>query len=51
MPEDRALLDDYARMGIDRVLVPVSDMAGLATAIRTPEETRDWSGLISQYAG
>ncbi|WP_281019039.1 MULTISPECIES: LLM class F420-dependent oxidoreductase [unclassified Minwuia] len=50
MPEDRALLEDYARMGIDRVLVPVSDMAGLATAIRTPEETRDWSGLISQYA-
>lgn len=51
MPEDRALLEDYARMGVDRVLVPVSDMAGLATAIRTPEETRDWSGLISQYAG
>ena len=24
---------------------------GLATAIRAPEETRDWSGLISQYAG
>ncbi len=50
MPVDRSLLDDYARMGVDRVLVPVSDMAGLGVAIANPDEAKDWTELIERYA-
>ncbi|MGE0765586.1 MAG: LLM class F420-dependent oxidoreductase [Hyphomicrobiaceae bacterium] len=46
-------LDDIpalAAMGVDRVLVPVTAMAGLAPVVKTPEDALDWRGKIAKYA-
>ena len=46
-------LDDIpalVAMGVSRVMVPVSPMAGLATAIATPEDALKWRDTIAKYA-
>ncbi|MBS0241543.1 MAG: LLM class F420-dependent oxidoreductase [Proteobacteria bacterium] len=46
-------LDDLpalAAMGVKRVLVPVSPMAGLATAISSPDDALKWKDRIARHA-
>ena len=50
MPEDPAVLKDYAKRGVDRVLVPVSSLTGLASGIDKPEDALKWQSLIEDYA-
>ena len=50
MPDDPDLIPEYAAAGIDRVLVPVSPMAGLKTAIKSPDEVPAWRDIIDKYA-
>lgn len=50
MPDDPAELDALAAAGVDRIAVPVTSMAGLATAIRSPEEALTWRQRIADYA-
>jgi len=50
MPEDPAELDDLARRGVDRVAIPVTSMAGLTTAIGSPEEALTWKQRIADFA-
>ncbi|MGR8947114.1 MAG: LLM class F420-dependent oxidoreductase [Gammaproteobacteria bacterium] len=49
MPDDRAILKDYAARGVNRVLVPVTAMAGLDSAINKPEDVFKWRSLIDEY--
>ena len=50
MPDDPSELDALANAGVDRIAVPVTSMAGLATAIRSPEEALTWKQRIADYA-
>jgi probable F420-dependent oxidoreductase len=50
MPEDEAEIPALARMGVGRLLVPVTNMAGLPTAIKSPEEALTWRTRIEKYA-
>ena len=50
MPESLADLADLAVIGVDRVLVPVTAMAGMATAIANPEQALEWRDNIERYA-
>ncbi len=50
LPEDLAELKGMANVGVDRVLVPVTSMAGLPTAISGPEEALTWKDRIAEYA-
>lgn len=50
MPEDPEEIPALARAGVSRVLVPVTNMAGLPTAIRSPEEALTWRETIERYA-
>jgi probable F420-dependent oxidoreductase len=47
-------LDDIPAMaaaGIQRLLVPVTPMAGLQTRLGTPEEVLGWRDVVEKYAG
>jgi hypothetical protein len=50
MPDDRAELSDYRKMGVDRVTVPVSAVTGMRTAVSSPEEVLSWKGLLEDWA-
>jgi probable F420-dependent oxidoreductase len=50
MPDDPSELEALAARGVSRVLVPVSPIAGLSTAIASPEEVAGWKGLVEEYA-
>ena len=50
MPESLADLADLAAIGVNRVLVPVTAMAGMATAIADPEQALEWRENIERYA-
>ena len=50
MPESLADLADLAAIGVDRVLVPVTAMAGMATAIANPDQALEWRENIERYA-
>ncbi len=51
MPESLADLAELAAIGVDRVLVPVTAMAGMATAIANPDQALEWRENIERYAG
>jgi probable F420-dependent oxidoreductase len=51
MPDDLGQLPELARAGVDRVLVPVTPMAGLPTAISGPDDCARWADLIEANAG
>jgi probable F420-dependent oxidoreductase len=51
MPEDPKELDGLVRLGVGRVTVPVSAMAGLKSALRGPEDALAWKPLIEEWAG
>lgn len=50
LPDDLQDLPKLARAGVSRVLVPVTPMAGLATAISGPEDALRWKGRIGDMA-
>ncbi|WP_416899576.1 MAG: LLM class F420-dependent oxidoreductase [Minwuia sp.] len=50
MPDDPADLKALAAAGVDRVTVPVTSMAGLFTAISSPEDALTWKDRIAEFA-
>lgn len=50
MPDDPSELPALAAAGVDRIAVPVTSMAGLTTAIRSPEEALTWKERIAEFA-
>jgi probable F420-dependent oxidoreductase len=50
LPEKLEDLPALASLGVSRVLVPVSAMAGLATVIATPDDALRWKDTIARYA-
>lgn len=49
MPEDAADIPKLAAMGVGRVLVPVTPMAGLPAAVKSPEDALRWRDVIDRY--
>ncbi len=50
LPDDLDTIPDLAAIGVSRLLVPVTQMAGLKTRISGPEEARNWRDRIEKYA-
>jgi probable F420-dependent oxidoreductase len=50
LPDDLAELPAMAKAGVSRVLVPVSNMAGLARVIGGPEDALGWRETLEQHA-
>ncbi len=50
LPDSLDEISALAAMGVSRVLVPVSPMAGLATVIGKPEDCRAWTDIIKRYS-
>ena len=51
LPDDLQDLPKLARAGVSRVLVPVTSMAGMATAVTGPEDALGWKSRIADMAG
>ncbi len=49
LPDKLEDIPALAALGVTRVLVPVSPMAGLATVIATPDDARGWRDTIARY--
>lgn len=49
LPDRLEDLSDLAKLGVSRVLVPVTPMGGLATVIATPGDALAWRDRISRY--
>ena len=49
LPEDLDDIPKLAALGIDRLLVPVSGMAGLPAVIKDPDDALTWRGLIETH--
>jgi len=50
MPDDAAELERLSNLGVDRVLVPVTGMGGLKTALAGPQDAPRWRDTIQRYA-
>ena len=50
LPDDLDMIPEYAAAGVRRVLVPVSPIAGLDTAIASPEDALGWRDTLQRYA-
>ncbi len=50
LPDDLSTIPDLAAIGVNRLLVPVSPVAGLGTVIAGPEDARAWKDTIEKYA-
>lgn len=50
MPDDPDDLPALARLGVTRVAVPVSPIAGLAAAISSPDDVARWRETIERHA-
>lgn len=50
LPEDLAQIPSLLQLGVKRLLVPVSPMAGLKTVISSPADCARWKPIIEQYA-
>ena len=50
LPDDFDDIPRLAALGVSRLLVPVSPMAGLAVAISSPDDALSWRVRIEQYA-
>lgn len=50
LPDDLDTIPDLAKIGVDRLLVPVTAMAGLNTVIKDPEDCLAWRDRIEKYA-
>ena len=50
MPDDLSEISKLAKIGVGRILVPVTGMAGLPPAIQSPEEALSWKNKIEDMA-
>ena len=50
LPDDLAQIPSLIQLGVKRILVPVSPMAGLKTVIASPADCARWKTIIEQYA-
>ena len=50
LPADLDDIPALAAAGVDRLLVPVTAMAGLPTAIASPREALGWRDVVERYA-
>ncbi len=50
LPDDLDQLPRLAELGVHRVLVPVTPMAGLATRISSPEDALGWRETVERFA-
>ncbi len=50
MPDSLDDIPALSAIGVDRVLVPVSPMAGLKTVIASPDDALTWKDTLAQYA-
>ncbi len=50
MPSDPELLSDYARLSVNRVLVPVTTVTGLDSGIKNPDDVLQWKDTIERFA-
>ncbi len=50
IPDELDDLPQLAALGVERVLIPVSAMAGMPTAINNPDEALKWRDTIARYA-
>ncbi len=50
LPDDLDDIPKLAALGVNRLLVPVSPMAGLATVIKTPKDALAWREHIERFA-
>ena len=48
-PDDIDQISALADAGVDRLLVPVTPMAGLATRISNPDDVKNWSDIVDKY--
>lgn len=49
VPDDLDEIPALAARGVSRLLVPVSTVAGLKTALTGPDDTRRWADVIDKY--
>lgn len=49
MPDDPEEIPKLAAMGVGRVLVPVTPMAGLPARVKSPEDALAWRDIIDTY--
>ena len=49
MPDSPDEIPALADAGVDRVTVPVSQMAGLEAMVNSPEDVAKWRAVIAQY--
>lgn len=50
LPENLDLIPELVAAGVDRLLVPVSGMAGLDTVIDGPEDVLEWRTTIERFS-
>ena len=50
MPDDVEDIPRLSEMGVDRVLVPVSAVAGLAIGITSPDDALAWRDTVARYS-
>jgi len=48
-PDDMDQISALADAGVDRLLVPVTPMAGLETRISNPDDIKNWRDVIDKY--
>ena len=51
LPEDLDDIPKLAALGVDRLLVSVSGMAGLPAAVKDPDDALTWRELIEKHGG
>lgn len=49
MPADLELLNDYAALGVSRVLVPVTTLTGLDSGIQNPGDVLKWKDTVARF--
>ena len=49
MPDDPEEIPQLADMGVTRVLVPVTPMAGMPAKVKSPEDALTWRDTIERY--
>jgi hypothetical protein len=50
MPEDKNELPGLAKLGVSRVLVPVTQVVGPSAMVKSPEDALNWRDVIAEYA-
>ena len=50
IPDDLDEIPALAARGVSRLLVPVTSVAGLATAISSPDDVGRWADIVEKYA-